>query len=197
MFERLVRALRGGEAPAPRPAGTSVAVRDAARARIRADAGETLWAAIEAALDENPLISCYTLRDAESHRALRALVDQSPEERGRSFHVLVDILTNFARYGVGNWGLLVRHDGYYRADVLVRQAQVRGIENILEALASRKLVLADADGDAARLAALLPDYGSLYHRRILGFLLDTARANPAGRTVPALRALLRKGLGYS
>ncbi|HEU0097432.1 MAG TPA: DUF4132 domain-containing protein [Allosphingosinicella sp.] len=196
MFGRLVRALTGGKAPAPGPVGTTAARRDEARSRIRADAGELLWAAIEAALDENPLISSYSLRDAEKHRALRTLIDQSVEDRGRSFHVLLRILTDFGRYGVGNWGLLVRRDGYYRVDALVRQPQVRGMENILEALAVRKLVLADADGDAARLVAILPEYGTLYHRRILTFLLDTARAHPGGRTVAALRGLIRAGLGH-
>lgn len=196
MFGRLVRALMGGEAPPPRQSGTSIADRDSARARIRADAGELLWDAIEAALDQNPLISSYTQRDAEKHRALRALVDQSPEDRGRSFHALLDILVDFSRYGIGNWGLLARFDGLYRADVAVRQQQLRGIENILEALAARKMALADPDGDAARLIAILPDHGTLYHRRILAFLLETARANPGGRTIPALRALVQRGLGH-
>ena len=192
MFDRLVRALMGGDAPDPRPPGPTAGDRDSARARIRADAGELLWAAIEAALDESPLISAYALRDAEKHRALRALVDQPAEERGRSFHVLLDILTDFARYGIDNWGLLLRRNGRYLPAVLARP-QLRGIENILEALAVRKLVLDDPDGDGARLAAILPDYGTLYHRRILVFLLETARAHPGGRTAAALRRLIERG----
>ncbi|HEX8625444.1 MAG TPA: DUF4132 domain-containing protein [Allosphingosinicella sp.] len=196
MFDRLVRALTGAKTPAPRPAGTTTVQRDEARSRIRADAGELLWAAIEAALDQNPLMSSYSPRDAEKHRTLRALIDQSPEDRGRSLHVLLDILTHFDRYGVDNWGLLVRHDGHYWLDALVRQQQVRGIENILEALTVRKLVLDDPDCDAARLCAILPEYGTLYHRRILTFLLDTARAHPGGKTIQALRTLMKRGLNH-
>lgn len=194
MFDRLGRALTGGEAPAPRPAGTSVADREAARARIRADAGELLWAALEPAIDGDPVIASYAIRNADKHPALTALTDQSPEDRGRSLHVLLDILANFERYGIGNWGLLSRRGGHYVPDVLVVQ-NLRGIENILEALASRKLAMPDPDGDSARLAALLPDYETLYHRRVLALLLDTARAYPGGRTVAALRSSIRTGLG--
>ena len=162
--------------------------RDAARARMRDDAGERLWPAIEAALDNEQAIVSFKLQDAEKNPALKTLAGLSPKERGKEFRRLLDILTGFPRYGIEKWGMLERHDGLYRMGGVPNEC-LRGIGNILGTLASRKLVLTDPDQDAAQLVALLPTYFWLDHRRILTFLLETARSHPAGGTVAALRAL--------
>ena len=72
--------------------------RDAARARMRDDAGERLWPAIEAALDNEPAIVSFKLQDAEKNPALKTFAGLSPKERGKEFRRLLEILTGFPRY---------------------------------------------------------------------------------------------------
>lgn len=162
---------------------------DAVRARIRVDAGEVLWPAMEAVLDNQPGAGDFHVSEANRHPAIKAVFDQTPEARGDSFCKLLDIVTDPSRYGTRNWASLERQGGQYRAGVQAKE-HVLGLGDILGGLAARKMVLADPDGDAARFMALLPHYIRLDNKRVLGFLLDVARAHPFGRTTAALRALM-------
>lgn len=159
---------------------------DAIRVRVLAAAGESLAPAIAAVLDREPGAATRSLRDAEKNPSLRLVLDLPPEERGQAFHRLLDLIANLPRFGLEKWGELERPNGHYEK-LANPSRHLTGLGNILGGLASRKIVLVDADADIAAFLDVLPHFSHLDHKRILDLVLECARAHPHGRTVAALR----------
>jgi len=163
---------------------------DAVRGRVLATVEDPLRTAIAAVLDHEPGTQSRSLRDAEKTPAIRAVLDLSPDERGRAFRRLLDLVPNLSRFGLEAWGELERPRGKY-ARVVQPQQHLAGLGSILGGLASRKIVLVDPDADIADFLGVLPWFFHIDHKRVLDLVLETARTHPHGRTVAALRTLVQ------
>jgi hypothetical protein len=165
---------------------------DSIRERVLADASPELRPALTGIFDGEATIGNYSLRESEKSPVLRALCDLDPAGRGRILHDMLNLLDRRDSYGIGRWGRLIKSGGKYRFGIQHEEVP-RGFGNILGAMASRKIELVDPDGDAARFIGQLRYFWNLENKRILAMLLDVARANPHGKMVAALRAIVDAG----
>jgi hypothetical protein len=163
---------------------------DAIRERMLSSVEDPLRTAVAAVLDHEPGTQSRILREAEKSPAFRPVLDLSPDDRGRAFRRLVDLVSNLSRFGLEAWGELERPRGKY-AKVVQPQQHLAGLGSLLGGLASRKIVLVDPDADIADFLAVLPWFLHVDHKRVLDLVLETARAHPHGRTVAALRTLVQ------
>jgi hypothetical protein len=163
--------------------------------QVIAAAGAVLGVAVAAVLSGSRSINNHSLREAEKTDALQALAKLSSADRGVAFRVMIDLVGNPQRFGIGRWGELALMGGFYSAGV-EHAAHLHGFTNIIMSLGTRKIDLVDADQDIANLLKSLPEMHGDTPKKLVKLILKTVVEYPFGKAAVELRALQAENKTY-
>ncbi len=154
------------------------------REKVEVAAGPELAPVMIALFDEPGPLRDGKSSKADSHPAIKALVQQGPDAMGRALVGLIRVIQQKEDFGLKDWCRLDRRQGRFDLAQRIYPDIQYGFGNVASSLLRRKLVLSDQDVSSIfQAAALFPELQSRY---LLNQALKMSELHPGGATAKIL-----------